>query len=177
MNYLRIYLLVFSSFIISCEADEQKFGLIATEGKNLCVSFGGIILEENSSITVIGIESSQFSFEAKIGKKTKICKSLEKAQVVGPYFTVTTNEEYESPFLGVAVFGKHKVSKSGEMVFLSVSGSKENIYFRSCASSEGLHFSSWLGRALVGKQLWREYYYLGIDVEPSCEEIDFQAKK
>ncbi len=177
MNYLKLLLLVLSSYIINCAAYEQKFGLISTEGKSLCVSFGDKAPAVNSSITIVAVEGIQFAFEAKIGEKTEKCKLLENAQVVGPYFTVITNGKYESPFVGVAVFGKSKVSTEGGVVSLNVVGGKENIYFRLCTSSEALHFSSWLGSPLIGKQLWRQYYYLGYDTEPSCEERDFQVEE
>ncbi len=45
--------------------------------------------------------------------------------------------------------------------------------FRACTSHEGLHMSIWTGEPLEGERRWRRYYYLGYDVEPSCEDRDF----
>ncbi len=47
------------------------------------------------------------------------------------------------------------------------------LFFRVCASREGLHYSVWSGKPLEGARRWRAYYYLGYDVEPDCTERDF----
>jgi hypothetical protein len=43
---------------------------------------------------------------------------------------------------------------------------------RACASSEGLHLTGWSGIPLRSERLWHQYYYLGYDVEPDCEDAD-----
>ena len=78
------------------------------------------------------------------------------------------------PFIGIVVFSKNTLSVVNNEVVLISAPSKENIHFRSCTSSEGVHFSSWLGQPLKGEQLWRVYYYLGYDIEPSCQENEFK---
>lgn len=49
----------------------------------------------------------------------------------------------------------------------------EEIRFRECASSEGLHLTAWRGKPLEGERVWHEYLYLGYDVEPDCTQADF----
>lgn len=46
---------------------------------------------------------------------------------------------------------------------------------RVCTSSEGLHLTIWSGEPLVGPRRWHRYYYLGYDVEPSCEPKDYEG--
>ena len=46
-------------------------------------------------------------------------------------------------------------------------------YFRQCTSSEGVHLTIWSGEPLKGTRRWHHYYYLGYDVEPSCNEADY----
>lgn len=55
-------------------------------------------------------------------------------------------------------------------------GNRE-LTFRSCTSTEGLHFSAWSGARPKELPVWRRYYYLGYDVEPTCAERDFEEVK
>lgn len=40
--------------------------------------------------------------------------------------------------------------------------------FSSCATSEGIKFAVWTGKAYQGEPRWSAYYYLGYDQEPNC---------
>ena len=52
-----------------------------------------------------------------------------------------------------------------------------DIAFRSCTTTEGLHFSAWSGTWPKEQQVWRRGYYLGYDVEPTCAERDMKEIK
>lgn len=52
-----------------------------------------------------------------------------------------------------------------------------DLVFRSCTSTEGFHFSIWSGTKLKEQEIWRRYFYLGYDVEPTCAERDFEEIK
>jgi hypothetical protein len=53
-------------------------------------------------------------------------------------------------------------------------GTRGDITFYACTSSEGLHFIVWSGTPPRENRLWHRYYYLGYDVEPSCPDRDFE---
>jgi len=40
--------------------------------------------------------------------------------------------------------------------------------FSSCATSEGIKFAVWTGRAYRGELRWSGYYYLDYDLQPTC---------
>jgi hypothetical protein len=40
--------------------------------------------------------------------------------------------------------------------------------FSSCATTEGINFGVWPGKAYQGEPLWLAYYYLGYDQQPNC---------
>jgi len=40
--------------------------------------------------------------------------------------------------------------------------------FSSCATSEGIKFAVWTGKAYQGEPHWSGYYYLGYDLQPTC---------
>ena len=174
MKCVKLLLLAFLLSSFSCLAIEEKFGIVTLQNGVLCASFGEKPPLVGSSITILETQSPQYFFEGKLGSENESCKVLEKADVVGPYFMVKTEKKIASPFIGVAVFSKNTLSVVNNEVVLNAAPSKEKIYFRNCTSNEGLHFSSWQGQPLKGEQLWRVYYYLGYDVEPSCQENEFK---
>jgi hypothetical protein len=47
---------------------------------------------------------------------------------------------------------------------------------RNCTSHEGIHATLWGGKPLTSKRIWHFYYYLGMDVDPSCTDKDAAAQ-
>ena len=174
MKHYRILILVLSAFTLNCFAEDQYFGLVSSNTETICVSFGKKSPPVGSPITVVYFESSQLYFEAKLGEEVDECDLLERGQVVGPYYAVVTSWKSKVPFVGVSVYGEHEVIAKNGIVYLDSSTSEEKIYFRLCTSSEGLHYASWLGKPLIGEQIWRQYFYLDCDVEPNCVSHDFK---
>jgi hypothetical protein len=43
---------------------------------------------------------------------------------------------------------------------------------RVCTSLEGAHFTIWTGAPRAAMRRWHRYYYLGMDLEPSCTEAE-----
>jgi hypothetical protein len=173
MNYIKFILLALLFSSLSCLATDKNFGVAASQNGVLCVSYGEKHPQIGSSVIVIETQSPQYFFEGKLGAESENCNVLEKADIPGPYFTITSHKKVSEPFSGISVSNAGGIAAVNNEVQLSAVESKEKIYFRSCTSHEGLHFSSWLGKPLSGKQLWQVYFYLGYDVEPSCEDKDF----
>jgi hypothetical protein len=44
----------------------------------------------------------------------------------------------------------------------------QNEVFSSCATTEGIKFAVWTGKAYQGESRWSAYYYLGYDMQPNC---------
>lgn len=174
MRVNKIFLLFFLFSAVNCWAGEEKFGIFTSQNGVSCVSFGGPPPPIGSSISIIETQSSQYFFKGVLEGEIGSCKAQEKADIAGPYFSVKTERKTTEPFIGIAVFSKNVASLVNDEVVLNADLSKAAIYFRSCTSSEGLHFSSWLGKPLKGKRLWRLDFYLGYDLEPSCQEGDFK---
>jgi hypothetical protein len=100
---------------------------------------------------------------------------MSKHYVPAPYYAVTpTPASSVLPSLAVAIIGRFEVERRGSEVFIQAGKTVNPIRVRSCASSEGLHFTLWAGEPLKGKRLWHLYYYLGYDVEPTCRPADYQ---
>lgn len=169
MNYIKFSLLALLFGSLTCQATDRTFGVAASQNGVHCVSYREKHPPIGSSIIVIETQSPQYFFEGKLGAESENCKVLEKAEIPGPYFTIASHKKVSEPFSGISVSGANGIVVVNNEVQLNTVESKEKIYFRSCTSHEGLHFSSWLGKPLSGKQLWQVYFYLGYDVETSCE--------
>ena len=70
---------------------------------------------------------------------------------------------------------RHAPSGSGAIV-VQLSTAYPNAQVRSCTSREGVHLTAWAGAPLTSQRLWHQYYYLGYDVEPSCDGRDVGEK-
>jgi hypothetical protein len=77
----------------------------------------------------------------------------------------------ESGTLWVAFVGTFDTRRldSGAIV-VRLSAAHPYAQVRSCTSQEGLHLTAWSGTPLTSQRLWHQYYYLGYDVEPSCDD-------
>jgi len=65
----------------------------------------------------------------------------------------------------------------GGRVSADLDGDGQPEYFRSCTSSEGVHFTIWSGTPLTGRLRWHEYHPLGYDVDPDCKPEEVVAVK
>jgi hypothetical protein len=140
-----------------------------------CVAMPAPPLAPGSAVTLVQPDSPQAVLAATIEQRVTSCADLEGGMISGPYYRVRQISwtPSESGTLWVAFRGKVNARKtaSGEIV-LRFSVTYPNIQIRSCTSYEGLHLTVWTGAPLRSRRLWHEYYYLGFDVEPSCEDED-----
>ncbi len=82
----------------------------------------------------------------------------------------------EMPAIAVVGF-PGKFNRQGDLITADLDGDGQGEFFRSCTSTEGVHFTVWSGKPLDGKVRWHEYYYLGYDVEPTCTPKETEPAK
>ena len=61
----------------------------------------------------------------------------------------------------------------GDTVTIAIARGGPPVRFRVCASNEGLHATAWAGAPLLSPRVWHGYYYLGYDVDPTCNEVEY----
>ena len=76
----------------------------------------------------------------------------------------------------IAVMAQPNSLRMGSGEITARFGQRE-LNFRACTSTEGVHFSAWSGTLPKEKMVWRRYFYLGYDVEPTCAEREFEEIK
>jgi hypothetical protein len=158
-----------------------KFGLAEGDGVSGCVAFDNLDVHEGESIklvTVTGLSEQQRILLGTVGARMTLpspCSGLESPHFDGYIYSVTLSKgSFNADDLAIAIrkSASLKVIIEDESVGLSSNG-LPTLYFRSCASREGLHLTAWAGKPLEGKRLWSKYYYLGYDVDPDCTELDY----
>jgi hypothetical protein len=168
MKIEKLILMLLIALSLKCFANDETFGIAVSTKEGICASFGESHPKIGSTITIIETQSPQYFIEGTLTAETESCINLQNAQISGPYFTVSTFKKINTPFVGLVVHGGKKFSNIDNEVLLSTSSEKQ-VYFRSCTSSEGVHMSAWLDEPLKGERLWHLYYYLGYDLESTCE--------
>jgi hypothetical protein len=160
-------------------ADGAPIGVAASSRDGqLCVAMPAPALTPGTTVTLIQPAPRQSVLVATIGQSVDTCERLERAMIPGPYYLAqgTTATAPDSGAVWVALRGKlgtRRVDSGTLVVQLSVPYA--NAQVRSCASREGLHLTVWAGVPLKTPRLWHQYYYLGYDVEPSCEDGDVRG--
>jgi hypothetical protein len=139
------------------------------------VAMAAPALTPGMSVTLIQPETPQTVLVATIAQAVPSCQQLDGAMIPGPYYLA------EAPTPRVADSGTVWVVLSGAVgtrrlpsgaVAVRLGSRYPNAQVRSCASQEGLHLTVWADTPLRSQRVWHQYYYLGFDVEPSCDARD-----
>lgn len=175
-----IVALSMTSAIYSQNKNEFKSEIgIAEDNKRdkiLCLIIPNPNIKEGTSVSLVLFQSvgkQQHAGTAVVEKKlTASCSHNPDAGNIF-YSLKLVSGDLEDYRLGVALINptnKIQVLKGAARIDLNNDGKGE--FFRKCTSNEGLHFTVWSGKPLRGERLWHSYYYLGYDVEPSCQDKD-----
>jgi hypothetical protein len=144
----------------------------------LCVAMPGPALTPGTTVTLIQPAPQQSALVATIARSAQSCERLERAMIPGPYYLAqgAAATAVDSGTVWVALSGKLDTRRVGSgAIVVQLSLSYPNARVRSCTSHEGLHLTVWAGAPLKTQRLWHQYYYLGYDVEPSCDDRDVRG--
>jgi hypothetical protein len=88
------------------------------------------------------------------------------------YAATVVRDSLQSPVYFAVDLPFDSFFRVGEIAGARLSEGGAALNFRMCASAEGLHLTAWEGRPLTGKRVWRRYYYVGRDMQPTCVDAD-----
>lgn len=161
-------------------ADGAPIG-VATSSRDgqLCVATPAPALTPGTTVTLIQPGAQPSVLVATIDRSVSSCERLERALIPGPYYLAQgTVTAADSGTVWVALRGRVGTRRVGSGTLeVQLSVTYPNAQVRSCTSREGLHLTVWAGAPLKTQRLWHTYYYLGYDVEPSCEDGDGRGKQ
>lgn len=154
----------------------HNVGLAVVDDKGAaCLSINNTGISPRTSLTLVSIdEEPTFHSVTADRRLSSPCPSALKADIAGIYYGIKVPADLQlKPGPYVAVLSPVSQFKiRGTEVVATLEGIPELVSFRVCTSSEGLHFTLWQGKPLLGTRVWHRYFYLGYDVEPSCKPLD-----
>jgi hypothetical protein len=172
---LKITAILLALIAASDQTAPPRAGVMVTAAGRSVLAIDGPILTAGTIITLVTIDNPQRVYRAVIADRLTDSEIMAKHDVPAPYYAVTAAPAYKVlPSLAVAIVGRFEIERRGSGVALREGKSVNQIRVRGCTSSEGLHLTLWAGEPLKGTRLWHLYYYLGYDVEPTCQPADYQ---
>ena len=157
----------------------QNIGVAALTRGKVCLSIRNRGLPGGSRIRLIQTSPPQIVSDARVLRADESCPSIDPAGVdISRYEIRLAQQENLSGLPAIALYGVDaSFGKADDLVVSDLDGDGKQEYFRSCASSEGIHFTVWSGKPLQGKLRWRQYLYLGYDVEATCTPTEIEGPK
>jgi hypothetical protein len=154
-------------------------GLVAsTQSGQFCLLIKNGNLKPGQELTLLWIPIADLKQAPEIRSATvrelltNPCDPINS--VPGDVAYVLDAEKLDKGKIYIAIVGRQVDLRVVRGVLEDKLDPHNNITFRSCSSMEGLHFTGWAGGALKGKKIWHRYYYLGYDVEPTCQDPAFK---
>src|SRR5262245_566274 len=153
----------------------RDIGLLAANRQGrFCLSIKTQALPSGQDMTLIWVSaepaSPEISFRKIRARLTEPCDPVNRDGNDATY--ELDADKLDSGRVYFAIVGHRNDLKILRNEVSGRSNHDETI-FRSCTSMEGLHFFVWARNGLKARKVWHRYYYLGYDVEPSCNEADF----
>lgn len=172
---LKITAILLVLFASSEQSPPPRAGVMVTAADGGVLAIEGPVLATGTIITLVTLDDPQQVSWAAITDQLTDSETMAKHDVPGPYYVVTAALASNSlPNIAVAIVGRFEVERRGAAISLHSGKTVARIGVRGCTSNEGLHLTLWSGKPLEGKRLWHMYYYLGYDVEPTCQSADYQ---
>jgi hypothetical protein len=159
----------------SAQADTLRAGIMVASSGRYIVAMGGPALLAGETVTLVTVDVPQQVRRVVIVRRLSVSDVMAHHDTPGPYYEVAPEHGSNAlPDFAVAVLGRPIIERVGTAVRLRVANQPSGVRARGCTSSEGLHLTLWAGEPLKGRRLWHTYYYLGYDVESTCQPADYQ---
>ena len=88
-----------------------------------------------------------------------------------------TNETNEAIFdVGIGIIGPvSQIQIQNKYATIDLNNDGKPEYFRRCTGFEGMHFTIWTGKPLIGRRIWHSFYYLDYDTVSTCKKADWRG--
>lgn len=148
-----------------------KIGMAVSAQGKTCLYIDNASLAEGTRVSLVSVGPPQAVSEAEVLRKAdSACRALPGSGSSRHRYAIRVTKgsiEPGQPMFAVAGF-RGPFEKRGGLVSADLEGDGTREFFRSCASSEGLHLTVWSGAPLSGTLRWHDYYYAGYDLEANC---------
>ena len=182
---------VFATLLCACGAQEQNadtstqasdsmansriavewdsiFGVVSMRNDTICMETNSQRTPASGNFLIV-LPDSGSSIPARIEGRLPFCPDRQAIATTETSYYRVTADGFTG--LGIAVLMDSLQASAGGRIDIDRDGTLES--YRTCASMEGIHLTAWAGEPLRSRRLWRYYYYLGYDLEPTCTEADY----
>jgi len=144
----------------------------------VCLSIHNSSLANGSAIRLVDPSLPQEEIAGKIAAADASCSSEGATETDIHYYRVRTEGAATlSTMPAIAISGfSSAFRRQGELLAADIDHDGREEFFRSCTSSEGIHFTVWSGKPLDGQARWHQYFYLGYDVDPTCTPKEVEPR-
>jgi hypothetical protein len=169
-----VFLLV-AATIAAAPSALPAIGVVSMGADHACALIEGPALPAGSEVTIVLPDVPQEVVAATIAGPVASCApaagrpmpSSDSTPLV-PY-GLRLKAGADTAGLGILFVGRIPAKRLSGVYELRASRIYQRVRVRSCASLEGIHLSIWSGTPRASRRLWHLYWYLGFDVEPTCE--------
>jgi hypothetical protein len=153
----------------------SQVGVAVAKSGRVCLTIHRQNIVAGSKVALVLLRTPQSVSEAEVVRPADgTCPKIDEGDMsLHSYEIRMLKGSIEPSMPAIAIFGASKpFVRRGDSVTGDVDGDGTPEFFRSCASSEGVHLTVWSGKPVEGKRRWHQYYYLGYDVQADCTTKD-----
>jgi hypothetical protein len=151
---------------------DDHAGIVVSEAGRFCFSARVQTLAPNTSVSVVNPESEQ-KWDALVALDGMCFAPDARTSGLHGYQLRFTKSQPPMPFYGIGLIGVTPHFRPSDSLSTDdLDGDDRDEVFRTCTSSEGVHFTIWSGSPFDGVRRWHGYYPLGYDVSPTCRPAD-----
>jgi hypothetical protein len=142
-----------------------------------CLAIANPNLAGGTPVVVVITGEPQKVEQARIGERTdspQKCQALLEGRAAfnakpGMIFYTLESGGIERTNMGVGVVAPPTNAEVvGGLVRMDLDRNGHGEVFSSCATTEGIKFAVWTGKAYQGEPRWSGYYYLDYESQPNC---------
>lgn len=161
---------ILAGLLLAGSVPQPRFGIAVAAPGGALLALEGPALRAGAAVTLVVPGPPQVVHRARVKGAVASCEPCRRADVPGPYYRLEGVAGLDAET--VAVVGEPPARVTDDVVRLDLGADAPEATVRACTSTEGVHLTVWSGRPLASARLWHAYWYLNMDVEPSCTEQD-----
>jgi hypothetical protein len=151
----------------------DSIGVAGVKAGKTCLSIARADLAIDTPVRLVLLSVPQATSDA-----VRLAPDGPCAPADGGLHAYAIRLEKLDPLPAIAVVNfRGAFAREGDLLVADLDNDGQPEYFRSCASTEGVHFTVWSGAPLKGRLRWHQYYYLGYDVEATCTPREVESPK
>jgi hypothetical protein len=146
---------------------DEHIGVVVVAGDRSCFSTKAPAIPANAPLRIVEPSLGQERNALVLAPDATCLHAGEDAASAHGYAIRIEGPAPQTPFFGIGLVGAPSRFRMSEGS-MDLDGDQHDEHFRSCTSSEGVHFTIWSEAPLTGRRRWHAYVPLGYDVTPTC---------